>query len=117
MGWAVADVETDELLGSIALFDLKPGRDAEIGYWTHPDARGRGLTIRAARLALGHGFGALGLSHVAAYAAAGNAASLGVLEALGMRRVGVRRRGATTGDGRFADLVGYDLLPEELSAG
>ncbi|MBA2953991.1 GNAT family N-acetyltransferase [Nocardioides sp. MAH-18] len=113
--WGFAETGDDRLLGAVGLYRLDT--EPELGYWTHPDARGRGLTVRAARLALGHAFGTLGLSHVAAYAAAGNAASLGVLEALGMRRVGVRRRSATTGDGRVADLVGYDLLAEELSAG
>lgn len=112
--WAFAASDDDRLLGAVGLYRLDS--EPEVGYWTHPDARGRGLTIRAARLALGHGFGALGLSHISAYAAAGNLASLGVLEALGMRRVGVRRRAATTGDGRPADLVGYDLLAEEFAA-
>ena len=112
--WGFAATDDDRLLGAVGLYRLDS--EPELGYWTHPDARGRGLTVRAARLALGHAFGTLGLSHVAAYAAAGNAASLGVLESLGMRRVGVRRRGATTGDGRPADLVGYDLLAEEYAA-
>ncbi len=41
--WAVADPRTDALLGSVDLFEIRPGRDAELGYWLHPDGRGRGV--------------------------------------------------------------------------
>ena len=112
--WAFCATEDDRLLGAVGLYRLEA--EPEIGYWTHPDARGRGLTTRAAALAIRHGFDELGLDRVAAFAAAGNTASLKVLEALGMRRTGVLRRAATTGDGRSADLVGYDLLAEEDAA-
>jgi len=111
--WGFTTADDDRMLGAVGLYRLEG--EAEVGFWTHPEARGRGLTTRAARLALGHAFGPLGLHRVAAYAAAGNAASIGVLEALGMRRVGVLRQAATTGDGTTVDLVGYDLLAEELA--
>jgi RimJ/RimL family protein N-acetyltransferase len=39
-----------------------------------------------------------------------------VLENLGMRRIGVQRKAAHTGDGTVVDLVGYDLLAEEYTA-
>ena len=38
--WFVADPDTDELLGSLALFDLKPGRDAR-GRLLDPPGRPR----------------------------------------------------------------------------
>ena len=37
-------------LGQISLFGVQHRREAELGYWTHPDARGRGVTTEACRL-------------------------------------------------------------------
>lgn len=109
--WAVADdADPGRLVGAVGLYRVLAGREAELGYWTHPDARGRGLTTRAARLAAGHAFDAVGLTRLTAYAAAGNGPSLRVLEAVGMRGTGVQRAAARTGDGAAVDLVGYDLL-------
>lgn len=49
-------------------------------YW------GRGYATEAARLALGHGFGTLGLSDVVSYTTVANRRSRAVMERLGMRR-------------------------------
>ncbi|MFC7495131.1 MULTISPECIES: GNAT family N-acetyltransferase [unclassified Nocardioides] len=111
--WAFTLRHDDVLLGAVGIFRFD---DPELGYWTHPDARGRRLTTRAGALVVDHAFDTLGLARLSAYAATGNAASLRVLESLGMRRTGVQRRAARTGDGRTVDLVGYDLLPEERSS-
>ncbi|GAB6983636.1 GNAT family N-acetyltransferase [Nocardioides pyridinolyticus] len=109
--WAWCTADDDRLLGVVGIYRIDG--DPEVGYWTHPEARGRGLTVRAAALATGHAFGTLGVDRLAGYAAAGNLASWKVLERLGMQRVGVLRRAARTGDGAPADLVGYDLLRAE----
>ena len=117
--WAFCTPQDDRLLGAVGIYrvDAEP----ELGYWTHPDARGRGLTSRAAALAVGHGFrpvseGGLGLERLAAYAAAGNDASSGVLERLGMQRVGRHRQAVRTADGTPVDLLAYDLLAADRSA-
>ena len=109
--WAFCTPEDDRLLGVMGLYRIQ--EEPELGYWSHPDARGRGLTTRAARLAVGHAFDALGLDRLAAYASAPNTASRRVLEAVGFRPAGVRRRAARTGDGTVVDLACYDLLAEE----
>lgn len=112
--WAWCTQDDDRLLGVVGLHRLT--MEPELGYWTHPEGRGRGLTAKAAALAVRHAFEELRLDRLSAYASAGNAASLRILESVGMRRMGVQRRAARTGDGTVVDLVGYDLLPEELAA-
>ena len=111
-GWCAAD--DDRLLGVAGIYRLDGA--PEVGYWTHPEARGRGLTAHAAALATGYAFETLGLARLSGYAAAGNVASWKVLERLGMQRVGLQRQAVRTGDGTPVDLVCYDLLAEEWSA-
>lgn len=111
--WAFSATPDGPLLGTVGLFRLRLGRSAEVGYWTHPDARGRGLTTRAAALALRHAFETLELPRVCAYHTDGNLASQRILESIGLRRVAVQRRDAVTGDGAVHDLIGYDILREE----
>lgn len=113
--WAVSEAPDGPLIGTAGLFRLKPGREAEVGYWMHPDGRGRGLTTRAAELAVHHAFDTLGLERVTAYVSAPNIASRRVVEALGLRQCSVDRRAARTRDGAAVDLVGYDVLAEEFS--
>jgi len=117
--WAFCTPDDGRLLGAVGIYRLDA--EPELGYWTHPDARGRGLTSRAAAVAVAHAFrpaadGGLGLERLAGHAAAGNAPSLAVLARVGMQRVGVQRRAARTGDGTPVDLVAYDLLASDRSA-
>ena len=118
VGWAVADPSTDALLGALTLFDLKPGREAEIGYWTSPAARGRGVMTEACGLAVSHAFtppgdGGLGLARLLVYAAEGNTASRHVIEANGFTMVGRERKGTELRDRSLVDTVCYDQLVEE----
>ena len=99
--WGFTAADDDRLLGVVGLYRLQ--EEPEVGYWTHPDARGRGLTTGAVGLALDHAFGPLRLERVAAYASAPNLASRRVLEAHGLLPTGVRRRAAVTGDGSRVD--------------
>ncbi len=120
LSWAVADPGTDELLANVSLFDLRPGRDAEVGFWTHPAARGRGVMTEACRLVVRHAFvpeedGGLGLRRLRATAADGNAASVHVIRANGFTSVGREREGARLGDGTPVDLLVHDLLESEWS--
>lgn len=57
--WAVADPDDDRLLANVAVFGLDDGRSptgGEIGYWAHPDARGRGIVSEAVDLVVAHAF-------------------------------------------------------------
>jgi RimJ/RimL family protein N-acetyltransferase len=118
VSWAVADPATDALIGSVDLFDVRPGRDAEIGYWLHPEGRGRGVAVQMCRLVYRHAFvgedeGGLGLRRVRAVAAEGNAGSRRVLERSGMQQQGRERLLVRTRDG-VVDGAVYDLLAEDL---
>jgi RimJ/RimL family protein N-acetyltransferase len=113
--WAVTG-EDDTLLGATNLFDITVGIDAEVGFWAHPDARGRGLTTRAAALALRHGFGTLDLVRIQGHAALGNTASRHALEACGLREACVARLGTVIRPEGRVDAVKYDVLVEEWRA-
>jgi RimJ/RimL family protein N-acetyltransferase len=113
--WTVADPEDDRLLGWMSLFDLSPAECAEVGYWTHPGARRRGVAQEACRMAVRHAFvdtedGGLGLRRLRADVAEVNEASHRIVEAAGFRRIGLERQGTLLGDGSYVDTVLYDLL-------
>jgi RimJ/RimL family protein N-acetyltransferase len=116
--WAVAAPTDDRLLGVVTVFDIDPDANAEIGYWSHPEARGRGVMRRACALATRHAFvphedGGLGLRRLRALVADGNAASVRVVEATSFRETGRWRRAKLLRDGTRVDLVHFDLLAEE----
>jgi RimJ/RimL family protein N-acetyltransferase len=116
--FAVADPATDALIGTVDLFDVRPGRDAEMGYWLHRDARGRGLASGACRLVLRHAFlaaedGGIGLGRVRAVAAEGNMASRRVLERSGLEQQGRERELVLTRDG-LADGAVYDIVARDF---
>jgi RimJ/RimL family protein N-acetyltransferase len=58
----------------------------EVGWRLARACWGRGYATEAARAALGHGFGALGLEEVVSFTVASNRRSRRVMERLGMRR-------------------------------
>jgi RimJ/RimL family protein N-acetyltransferase len=118
--WTVAEPETGRMLGEIGIFVRDElGRHGEIGYWTHPDARGQGAATAAARLAARHALlpredGGLGMDRLLLRAAAGNIASRRVAEKAGFRQVGVDRAANRLSDGSIDDDIRFDLLPAEL---
>jgi len=69
----------------LKLTDLASGQ-GEIGWSIHPDFQGRGLATEGARELLRLGFEGLGLHRLEAGCDARNAASIRVMEHLGMRR-------------------------------
>jgi RimJ/RimL family protein N-acetyltransferase len=114
--WAVVAADDDDrALASISAFDLVPEVEAEIGYWAHPEVRGRGVLTRAMAAVVEHAFDGLGVRRVTAGAAVDNAASRHVIEANGLRAWGTERAGTAVLGGR-ADIVWYDVLVEEWRA-
>jgi RimJ/RimL family protein N-acetyltransferase len=119
ISWAVADPTSDVLLGSIGLEDLAARREAELGFWTHPGARSRGVMRQACGVVVRHALspydgGGLGLARVYVEHAEGNTASQHVIESNGFTHVSRQRRALRMRDGSLVDSLGYDLLAEEL---
>lgn len=80
--------EDGVLVGMAGLQPLGSTADVEIGWWLRPDQWGRGLATEAARALVRFGFEEAGLARIVAIALPENAASLAVMERLGMRRSG-----------------------------
>ncbi|MBD8607111.1 GNAT family N-acetyltransferase [Aeromicrobium sp. CFBP 8757] len=112
--WAVADRDTDELLGNVAVMDLQglAADHGEIGYWLHPDARGRGVMTEATTLVVDHALDPDGLDRrrLTLHAAVDNPASNAVARSAGFTLFGTQRAAERLGDGSFDDLNGYELL-------
>ena len=90
VGWCIADVGTDRPLGHIHCFrlaqSLTAGPGHRLGYWLHPEGRGRGAVTEALELLVGHAFadpadGGLGLHRLEAGTDVENVASERVLPA------------------------------------
>ena len=118
VSWVIADPETDDLLGNVSVFDLKNRFDqagGEIGYWAHPESRGRGLMTSAVALAIKQAFlpiedGGLGRRRLTLFAAEPNTASAHVALANGFTPTGTARAASARRDGSYDDLLSFDLL-------
>jgi len=108
VAWCIADPRDDRCLGSISLDGFNGyARRGEIGYWAHPDARGRGVVTEAVRLVTRHA-GNSGLARsLMIRCARGNLASRRVAERAGYTKIGVQPTSEPLGDGELADLVLY----------
>ncbi|UPK74118.1 GNAT family N-acetyltransferase [Nocardioidaceae bacterium SCSIO 66511] len=94
---------TDEFAGSLVLFG-PTGTSIEVGFWVHPDYRGRGLSADA--LALAHDFARRsGFTTVTARTAPKNSASQRTLDRSGYLRSGSAP--GTTPAGESMDLLHY----------
>ncbi|HET9658556.1 MAG TPA: GNAT family N-acetyltransferase [Kineosporiaceae bacterium] len=118
--WAVADPGDSRLVGEIGMFGLSsPSRSGELGYWAHPDSRGRGLTTAGVRLAARHALlplevGGLGMTRLVIRAAAENEASQRVALSAGFRPAGRDRCAERLRDGTLADLLRFELIAADL---
>jgi len=87
-------------------------RQAELGYELDPAYWGHGYATEAARAMLAFGFDDLRLHRIWGACVAGNAASAGVMEKLGMRLEG-RLRESDWIEGRWYDSLVYGILEQE----
>ena len=118
LNWAIADRETDHALGNLTVFRLDPVADrfqAEIGYWLHPTARGKGVLPEVMPAIIDHAFapvsdGGMGLSRLYAATDLDNGPSQAVLLRAGFRRWGQDRHAFRNADGDVTDGAYFELL-------
>jgi RimJ/RimL family protein N-acetyltransferase len=98
--WAVVDPAADMLLGSVSVHSIdRDANDAQIGYWTVPAARGRGVASLAVDTACRWAFDALPVDRIELCHAVENVASGRVAEKAGFTYEGHLRRSYRYGDG------------------
>ncbi|MEW1657097.1 GNAT family N-acetyltransferase [Streptomyces sp. NPDC093707] len=118
--FAVVTRDDGILVGSMGLVRIAllrtPERQAELGYWTAKEHRGRGYTAEAARTVTHWAFRDLGVERLEWLAEAGNHGSWAVARSVGFQREGTLRaklvRGGIRRDLWIGSLLPSDLLPE-----
>jgi RimJ/RimL family protein N-acetyltransferase len=124
--FGVFDGETDELLGSMSIVRMDLASKAgELGYWTAPTARGRGVATKAGRAVAVWGLERLGIERLIWRADVGNHASRLVALRIGFHMEGTQRGALSAVDGSGARSDGWIgsirpgditmLTPESLS--
>ena len=88
-------------------------RVTEIGYWTAPAHRGRGVMPEAVTAMAHYALTEMNLERVVLRMATGNTASARVAEKAGFTREGTARNAGFTHDGRV-DYFVYSLIPADL---
>jgi RimJ/RimL family protein N-acetyltransferase len=112
--WAVEDAGTRRLLGSVSVHSIdREANDAEIGYWTVPGARGRGVAALAVDAACRWAFAELPVDRIELCHAVENAASGRVAEKAGFIYEGHLRRSFRYGDGVKHDELLWARLADD----
>jgi RimJ/RimL family protein N-acetyltransferase len=112
--WAVVDATTGGLLGSVSVHSIDEQQaDAQVGYWTAPDARGRGVAALAVDTACRWVFGTLSVERIELCHAVENPASGRVAEKAGFTYEGRLRRSYRYGDGVKRDELLWSRLSDD----
>jgi RimJ/RimL family protein N-acetyltransferase len=111
--WAVVDAGTGKLLGSISVHSIAQSQDAQVGYWTVPAARGRGVAATAVDAACRWAFATLALDRIELCHAVENTASGRVAEKAGFSFEGHLRRSYRYGDGVKHDEFLWSRLSDD----
>jgi RimJ/RimL family protein N-acetyltransferase len=112
--WAVEDAVSAALLGSVSVHSIdREANDAEIGYWTAPAARGRGVASLAVAAACRWAFAALPVDRIELCHAVENVASGRVAAKAGFTYEGRLRRSYRYGDGMKHDELLWARLADD----
>ncbi|MGE7908398.1 GNAT family N-acetyltransferase [Lysinibacillus xylanilyticus] len=117
-GWiirfAIADKETDEIIGTIFLNEFE-GKRAEIGYELSENYWRRGIMSEAIREVLSFGFNQLGLVRIQAFVCSENVASTKILKKFEFKEEGcLRQYECHSVTGECKDMWVYSLLNTEF---
>lgn len=124
VAWCVADAASDQVLGNVALFEFEGGGDAltaQVGYWSVPGGRGRGLMSSALRTLTewaltARGEGGFGARRLYLLTSPRNTGSRRLAERSGFEHFGTERGSGPLAAGGFEDSALYDLLRGEPQA-
>ena len=113
----VIDVD-GRLVGQVTVSGIVWGslRSGQIGYWIDRLAAGRGITPAAVAMMVDHCFFSLGMHRLEVNIRPENVASLRVVEKLGFRPEGIRRKYLHI-DGAWRDHATFALTPEDVPGG
>lgn len=107
-----------ELVGQLTVSSITSGslRSGAVGYWLAQQVAGQGIIPTAVALATDHCFGVLGLHRLEVNIRSENGPSLRVVEKLGFRDEGVRRRYLHIA-GNWRDHRTFALTTEDVPGG
>ena len=106
---AIAERQSDTLLGCITIDVHKYFRRAELSYWVSIPYRNKGYATEAVSAIIRYGFTDLGLVRIQAFHSVGNPASGRVLEKAGMKYEGTLRLYNGQSDEKMYALINTDL--------
>lgn len=115
IAFAVESRSTGELMGCVSMGLHLPDLRGELGYWMGFDFWNQGYTTEATRECMRFAFKHFHLAKIGGGFYSTNPSSGRVMEKLGMRREGYRRRHMMK-NGVLMDLVEYGILREEFFA-
>ena len=114
--WAIADLQTDRVLGGTTLFSNNPSQGrAEIGYVLGHAHWGQGYAQEALRLVIDYTFDVLGFRRIEADIDPRNTGSCKLAERLGFVQEGLLRERWIV-DGELQDATIYGLLARDWRA-
>jgi len=109
---AVADRQSDLLLGCVIIYPHQPFPRAELGYWMAAPHRNKGYMTEAVAAVIRYAIKELGVVRVQACHSVNNPASGRVMEKAGMRYEGTLRLYNGREDENMYAMVNTDVLPE-----
>lgn len=114
VAFAIALLETGQLVGAIGLHVERRFNQAELGYWIGKPFWNRGYATEAAIAIIRYGFSSLDLNRIASRHFSRNPASGRVMQKAGMRHEGTARQSVIKWE-KYEDLQLYAILREDWS--